>query len=109
MAKHGRGLICLAMEEQQIERLGLPPMAQQNTSPFQTAFTVSIEAREGVTTGISAADRAHTIQIAISPNKRPTDISSRPVMYSLSQRGMAVFWCAPGKQKAPLISRAWPG
>jgi len=74
MAKHGRGLICLAMEKKQIERLGLPPMAQQNTSPFQTAFTVSIEAREGVTTGISAADRAHTIQVAISSDSGPQNI-----------------------------------
>ena len=73
MAKYGRGLICLAMEKKQIERLGLPPMAQQNTSPFQTAFTVSIEAREGVTTGISAADRAHTIQTAISLDSGPRD------------------------------------
>src|SRR5882757_6302705 len=65
MAKYGRGLICLALERDRIEKLGLPLMAQQNSNPQQTAFTVSIEAREGVTTGISAADRAHTIQVAI--------------------------------------------
>jgi 3,4-dihydroxy 2-butanone 4-phosphate synthase/GTP cyclohydrolase II len=74
MARHGRGLICLAMEKKQIERLGLPMMSQHNGTRFQTAFTVSIEAREGVTTGISAADRAHTIQTAISPDKGPQDI-----------------------------------
>src|SRR6202167_4864457 len=62
MAKHGRGLICLALERKRVEQLGLPLMSQQNGTRFQTAFTVSIEAREGVTTGISAADRAHTIQ-----------------------------------------------
>ena len=58
MAKHGRGLICLTLTRQRIEQLGLPLMAQNNASRHQTAFTVSIEAREGVTTGISAADRA---------------------------------------------------
>ncbi|MDR3448211.1 MAG: 3,4-dihydroxy-2-butanone-4-phosphate synthase [Alphaproteobacteria bacterium] len=74
MARHGRGLICLAMEKKQVERLGLPMMSQQNGTRFQTAFTVSIEAREGVTTGISAADRAHTIQTAISPASTAQDI-----------------------------------
>ncbi|MGL1204220.1 3,4-dihydroxy-2-butanone-4-phosphate synthase, partial [Vibrio parahaemolyticus] len=58
MAKYGRGLICLAMTRQRVEQLGLPLMAKDNLSRHQTAFTVSIEAREGVTTGISAADRA---------------------------------------------------
>src|ERR1700735_3392984 len=62
MARFGRGLICLAMEHKHIERLGLPMMSKKNGTRFQTPFTVSIEAREGVTTGISAADRAHTIQ-----------------------------------------------
>src|ERR1700742_5054632 len=74
MAKHGRGLICLAVERERINQLGLAPMAQQNSNPQQTAFTVSIEAREGVTTGISAADRAHTIQVAIAPHSGPKDI-----------------------------------
>ena len=67
MAKHGRGLICLSMTRQRVEELGLQPMTQRNQAQHQTAFTVSIEAREGVTTGISAADRAHTIQVAIDP------------------------------------------
>jgi 3,4-dihydroxy 2-butanone 4-phosphate synthase/GTP cyclohydrolase II len=91
MAKHGRGLICLAMERKQIERLGLPPMAQSNTSPFQTAFTVSIEAREGVTTGISAADRAHTIQVAISPGSGPQHIVSPGHVFPLAAQDGGVL------------------
>jgi len=67
MAKYGRGLICLTLTEERADALRLGPMTQDNTSRFGTAFTESIEAREGVTTGISAADRAHTIQVAISP------------------------------------------
>ena len=67
MAKHARGLICLAMTRHRVEQLGLPLMAQANGTRHQTAFTVSIEAREGVTTGISAADRAHTVAVAINP------------------------------------------
>jgi 3,4-dihydroxy 2-butanone 4-phosphate synthase/GTP cyclohydrolase II len=74
MATHGRGLICLAMEPDQCEHLGLDLMAAKNESPFETAFTVSIEAREGVTTGISAHDRARTIQVAIDPRSRPRDL-----------------------------------
>ena len=67
MARHARGLICLAMTRHRVEQLGLPLMAQANGTRHQTAFTVSIEAREGVTTGISAHDRAHTIAVAINP------------------------------------------
>jgi 3,4-dihydroxy 2-butanone 4-phosphate synthase/GTP cyclohydrolase II len=67
MAKHARGLICLAMTRARVEQLGLPLMAQSNRTRHQTAFTVSIEARDGVTTGISAADRARTIAVAINP------------------------------------------
>jgi 3,4-dihydroxy-2-butanone 4-phosphate synthase len=69
MAKHGRGLICLALTRERCETLGLPLMAQGNEPRISTAFTVSIEAREGVTTGISAADRARTIQVAIDPEE----------------------------------------
>ena len=71
MAKHARGLICLALTRHRVEQLGLPLMAQANGTRHQTAFTVSIEAREGVTTGISAADRAHTIAVAINPRDGP--------------------------------------
>jgi 3,4-dihydroxy 2-butanone 4-phosphate synthase/GTP cyclohydrolase II len=67
MAKHARGLICLAMARQRVEQLGLPLMAQSNGTRHATAFTVSIEARDGVTTGISAADRARTVAVAINP------------------------------------------
>ena len=74
MATYGRGLICLAMSQDSIDRLGLPPMAARNTEAFSTAFTVSIEARHGVTTGISAPDRARTIQVAIDPASTAEDI-----------------------------------
>jgi 3,4-dihydroxy 2-butanone 4-phosphate synthase/GTP cyclohydrolase II len=74
MAKYGRGLICLAMTPDKVESLNLPMMVSNNTSRFQTGFTVSIEARHGVTTGISAADRATTIQAAIADNAKPEDL-----------------------------------
>jgi 3,4-dihydroxy 2-butanone 4-phosphate synthase / GTP cyclohydrolase II len=74
MAKEARGLICLALTPERCEELGLDLMAAKNESPFETAFTVSIEAREGVTTGISAADRARTIQVAIDPQTAPRDL-----------------------------------
>src|SRR3954467_949008 len=74
MATHGRGLICLALTGQRCDELGLDLMAAKNESPFETAFTVSVEARDGVSTGISAADRARTIQVAIDPRTRPRDL-----------------------------------
>jgi 3,4-dihydroxy 2-butanone 4-phosphate synthase/GTP cyclohydrolase II len=74
MAKEGRGLICLALPPDRCDELGLDLMAAKNESPYETAFTVSIEAREGVTTGISAHDRARTIQVAIDPRSRPRDL-----------------------------------
>jgi len=74
MAMHGRGLICLALTEERCDQLGLPLMVRENTSPFGTAFTVSIEARGKTTTGISAADRAITILTAIDPRTRPEDL-----------------------------------
>ena len=74
MATHGRGLICLALTGERCDELGLDLMAAKNESPFQTAFTVSVEAREGITTGISAHDRAHTVQVAIDPTSRPQDL-----------------------------------
>src|SRR5690242_2297945 len=74
MAKEGRGLICLALTPQRCDELGLDLMAAKNESPFETAFTVSIEARDGVTTGISAADRARTVQVAIDPDSSPRDL-----------------------------------
>jgi len=74
MAKHGRGLICLALTPEKADSLDLRPMVADNTSPYGTAFTVSIEARHGVTTGISAADRAKTILTAVNPEARPSDL-----------------------------------
>jgi 3,4-dihydroxy 2-butanone 4-phosphate synthase/GTP cyclohydrolase II len=74
MAKEGRGLICLALTPQRCDELGLDLMAAKNESPFDTAFTVTIEARDGVTTGISAADRARTVQVAIDPQSAPRDL-----------------------------------
>jgi 3,4-dihydroxy 2-butanone 4-phosphate synthase / GTP cyclohydrolase II len=75
MAVHGRGLICLPMTEERCDELHLPPQTSENTSSMGTAFTISIEAREGVTTGISAADRAKTILTAVSPDTRPMDLA----------------------------------
>src|SRR5471032_2089243 len=74
MATHARGLICLCLTEERADRLGLRPMTDHNEAPLGTAFTVSVEAREGVTTGISAADRSHTIQVAIHPETKPFDL-----------------------------------
>jgi 3,4-dihydroxy 2-butanone 4-phosphate synthase/GTP cyclohydrolase II len=74
MAKEGRGLICLALTPERCDELGLDLMAAKNETPLQTAFTVAIEARDGVTTGISAADRARTIQVAVDPGTSPRDL-----------------------------------
>jgi len=74
MAKHARGLVCLTLEEDRCRRLGLGPMVSANRSGHGTNFTASIEAAEGVTTGISAADRARTVQVAVAPEARPSDI-----------------------------------
>lgn len=86
MARHCRGLICLAMTAARVERLGLPLMAQANGTRHQTAFTVSIEAREGVTTGISAHDRAHTIAVAINPETDRTHITTPGHVFPLVAR-----------------------
>src|SRR5512147_2268247 len=75
MAKYGRGLICLPLSPERIDQLKLPMMTDDNTSSFGTAFTVSIEAKKGVTTGISAADRATTILAAINPASAPEDLA----------------------------------
>ena len=83
MAKHGRGLICLALEKARADALGLEPQTSENSSRFETAFTQSIEAREGVTTGISAGDRARTIQVAIDPESGPQDIATPGHMFPL--------------------------
>ena len=86
MAKEGRGLICMSMTGERIDRLGLPMMAANNLSPYHTAFTVSIEAREGVSTGISAADRARTIQVAIDPKSGASDLVTPGHVFPLKAR-----------------------
>jgi 3,4-dihydroxy 2-butanone 4-phosphate synthase/GTP cyclohydrolase II len=91
MATHGRGLICLAMTRERIEALGLPLMAQRNESRHETAFTISIEAREGISTGISAPDRARTIAVAIDPGKGPADIISPGHVFPLVARDGGVL------------------
>jgi 3,4-dihydroxy 2-butanone 4-phosphate synthase / GTP cyclohydrolase II len=86
MARHARGLICLALAQKQVERLGLPLMSRQNGTRHQTAFTVSIEAREGVTTGISAADRAKTIAVAIQSESTRDNITTPGHVFPLVAR-----------------------
>lgn len=86
MAKYGRGLICLTLTPDLVERLDLPMMVSQNKSPYGTGFTVSIEARTGVSTGISAADRARTIEAAVAPDAKPYDIISPGHIFPLRAR-----------------------
>ncbi|MBW2465761.1 MAG: 3,4-dihydroxy-2-butanone-4-phosphate synthase, partial [Deltaproteobacteria bacterium] len=86
MAKYGRGLICLTLDRTLVKKLNLPMMVEKNKSPFETGFTVSIEARTGVTTGISAADRARTIQVAVDPDAKPEDIVSPGHIFPLRAR-----------------------
>jgi 3,4-dihydroxy 2-butanone 4-phosphate synthase/GTP cyclohydrolase II len=86
MARYGRGLICLTLTEERADTLRLFPMTQQNSSRFGTAFTETIEAREGVTTGISAADRAHTIRTAIDPQSTPADLARPGHVFPLRAR-----------------------
>ena len=88
MIKHARGLVCLPMNDELVDRLRLPQMTQKNGAQYGTNFTVSIEAAEGISTGISAADRAHTIQTAVSPEVRPEDIVQPGHIFPLrSQKG----------------------
>jgi len=92
MAKYARGLICLSLHSDIVERLKLPLMVQDNQSHFQTAFTVSIEAKNGVTTGISAADRAHTILTAVADDAKPDDLVQPGHLFPLrSRRGGVLF------------------
>ncbi|MBN1272622.1 MAG: bifunctional 3,4-dihydroxy-2-butanone-4-phosphate synthase/GTP cyclohydrolase II [Candidatus Aminicenantes bacterium] len=86
MAKHGRGLICLPLTKKRLEELQLPLMVTDNTAPFQTAFTVSIDAKEGVTTGISAHDRAQTVLVAIDPKTKPSDLTRPGHIFPLQAR-----------------------
>src|SRR6201988_5336924 len=91
MATHARGLICLCLTAERCEELGLPPMTQRNEARLGTAFTVSVEAREGVTTGISAADRAHTISVAIDSASTPRDLVQPGHVFPLRARDGGVL------------------
>ena len=91
MAKHGRGLICLALDKKQVEKLSLPLMSAVNKARMQTAFTVSIEARKGITTGISAFDRAKTIKVAINRKAKRKDIVSPGHVFPLVARSGGVL------------------
>lgn len=105
MAKHARGLICLAMSRARAEQLKLPPMTANNQSGHGTAFTVSIEALEGVTTGISAKDRAHTVAVAVDPTKTSDDIVSPGHVFPLTARDGGVLVRAGHTEAAVDISR----
>jgi 3,4-dihydroxy 2-butanone 4-phosphate synthase/GTP cyclohydrolase II len=91
MARHARGLICLSLTPERCDELGLPMMTQLNRTPYGTAFTVSIEARTGVSTGISAADRARTIQVAVDPATRPEDLIQPGHVFPLRARPHGVL------------------
>jgi 3,4-dihydroxy 2-butanone 4-phosphate synthase/GTP cyclohydrolase II len=105
MATHGRGLICLSMTSARIDQLGLPLMSTYNSSRHETAFTLSIEAREGVTTGISAADRARTVQVAIDAGKGAADIATPGHIFPLRARDGGVLVRAGHTEAAVDISR----
>ena len=105
MAKHGRGLICLAMTRERVHELGLHLMAPNNQTRHQTAFTVSIEAREGITTGISAADRSHTISVAINHNRGRQDIVSPGHVFPLVAQDGGVLVRAGHTEAAVDVAR----
>ena len=105
MAKHARGLVCLSITAERARQLRLPPMAAENREGMGTAFTVSIEAAEGVTTGISAHDRAHTIAVAVDPTKGPDDIVSPGHVFPLVARDGGVLVRAGHTEAAVDISR----
>ena len=105
MARHARGLICLAITEERARELRLPPMVAETGSGHGTAFTISIEAREGVTTGISAADRARTVAVAIDPSKGPEDIISPGHVFPLTARAGGVLVRTGHTEAAVDVSR----
>lgn len=105
MAKHARGLICLALTDARVKELGLSLMARHNESRHETAFTVSIEAAQGVTTGISAADRAHTIAVAIDPTKGKRDVVSPGHVFPLVAKEGGVLVRAGHTEAAVDVSR----
>src|ERR1700729_3661416 len=105
MARHGRGLICLAMVPERLDELEIPLMVSQNSSRFETAFCVSIEARNGTTTGISAADRATTVLAAIDPRTQPSDLVRPGHIFPLRARNAGVLVLAGQTEAAVDLAR----
>ena len=105
MAMHGRGLICLCLTEKRCDELGLRPMTERNETPFGTAFTISIEAREGISTGISAPDRSRTIQVAIDPSRGSADLVQPGHVFPLRARPGGVLQRAGQTESAVDLAR----
>jgi len=105
MSKHGRGLICLPLTRKRIEELQLPLMVQDNTARFQTAFTVSIDAKDGIATGISAYDRARTVQVAVDPKTKPPDLSRPGHIFPLQAKEGGVLARAGQTEAAVDLAR----
>jgi 3,4-dihydroxy 2-butanone 4-phosphate synthase/GTP cyclohydrolase II len=105
MAKEGRGLICLALSQQRLVELNIPPMTERNTSHLGTAFCESIDARQGVTTGISAFDRARTIQVAVDPASQPGDLVRPGHVFPLCARAGGVLERAGQTEAAVDLAR----
>src|SRR6476620_9011571 len=105
MATHARGLICLCLTQERADELALRPMTDHNETPLGTAFTVSVEAREGVTTAISAADRSHTIQVAINPSSKPGDLVQPGHVFPLRARDGGVLVRAGQTEAAVDLAR----
>jgi len=105
MTKHGRGLVCLSLTQERLKELDLPLMVMNNTARFQTAFTVSIDAKEGITTGISAYDRAKTVLTAIDPKTKPSDLARPGHIFPLQAKEGGVLERAGQTEAAVDISR----
>src|SRR5437879_12651916 len=109
MARCARGLICLSLTEEQVRRLGLSMMVSENQSTYSTAFTVSIEAARGVTTGISAADRAATVRAAINPEAKPEDVVRPGHIFPLrARKGGVLARAGPTERSVDLARLASP-
>lgn len=102
MIRHARGLICVPMTESQLKRLGVNPMVQQNREAMRTAFTVSVDAAEGITTGISAFDRARTILLLANPETRPDELVQPGHVFRFARAPVAC-WSGRGIRKRPWI------
>ncbi len=105
MARHGRGLICMPMSSERLRQLEIPLMVEENTSPYNTAFCVSVEARRNVSTGISAADRAHTVAVAIDPRTKPSDLTRPGHMFPLRAQDGGVLKRAGQTEAAVDLAR----